>query len=83
MPPAPAPVVTTVYNIKSLSQRWQCSPSTVRGLIRRQTLKAVKLGHRTIVIELPEIERFETTQDFFDLASLVEIFKRLKQKRRP
>lgn len=50
--------MTDVYTIKSLSERWMCSPDVIYDLIREGKLKSFRVG-RAIRVSAEEVKRYE------------------------
>lgn len=53
--------MTRAYSTTTLAARWACSPQTVRDLIDRGALDAIRLG-RVYRIPAESVERYETCQ---------------------
>lgn len=48
----------SIYTVKQLAERWQCSENQIYLMIRRKELKVFKLG-RDIRISAEEVARYE------------------------
>lgn len=49
----------TAYRIKSLAERWDCSPDTVRAMIKRGELKPLPFCGRLLRVSEGEVLRWE------------------------
>jgi excisionase family DNA binding protein len=49
----------TAYRVTDLAARWQCSPNTVRAMIRRGELKPLPFCGKLLRISQQEVEQWE------------------------
>ena len=47
------------FDVKSLAEKWRCSPRTVYTLIEDGALRAFKIGKRGLRISAEEVERWQ------------------------
>ena len=53
-------MLSSVYSVATLADRWGCGTDAVYSLIRSGDLRAFKVGGKLLRIRMDEVERYET-----------------------